>query len=176
MIVLQIRAANPNDYICVRDFYYDLIDRMEDAEFKPGWERDIYPTQEFLVQSIRNGELFVAEVDDRIVSCMVVNHKYNAGYKDISWSIEATDSELLVIHALGVHPMYSGKGIAKQMVQHVIDTARKNQIRTIRLDVLEGNVPAEKAYSKMGFAYRGTIKMFYEDTGWTNFKLFEVLL
>lgn len=174
--MLQIRVANPNDYLCVRDFYYDLINLMEDAEFKPGWERDVYPSQEFLIQSIRNGELFVGEADGRIVSCMVVNHEYNAGYRDIPWSIDAKDSELLVIHALGVHPAYSGRGIAKQMVQYVIDIARKDQIRTIRLDVLEGNVPAERAYSKMGFTHRGTIRMFYEDTGWTNFKLFEVLL
>lgn len=174
--MVTIRAADMADYPCVRDFYYDLIDRMEDAEFKPGWERDIYPTQEFLIQSIRNGELFIGEADNRIISCMVVNHEYNAGYKDIPWSITVEDSELLVIHALGVHPMHSGKGIAKQMVRSVIDAARKDQIRTIRLDVLEGNIPAEKAYTKMGFAYRGTIQMFYEDTGWTNFRLFEVLL
>lgn len=174
--MLQFRAANQEDYIHVRDFYYSLIDEMADAAYKPGWEKDVYPTQEFLMESISRGELYIGELDGRIASCMVVNHAYNDGYKSVSWSVEAKDSELFVIHALGVHPLFSGKGIAKQMVQKVIEKAGRNGIKAIRLDVLEGNIPAEKAYTKLGFVYRGTIQMFYEDTGWTNFRLFEFVL
>lgn len=62
------------------------------------------------------------------------------------------------------------------MVQQVIKIACENNIKTIRLDVLEGNIPAEKTYTKMGFMYLDTIQMFYEDTGWTNYKLFEFIV
>lgn len=62
------------------------------------------------------------------------------------------------------------------MVKKVIDTARENNVKTIRLDVLEGNIPAEKVYRKMGFRYVDTIPMFYEDTGWTDFRLFEYII
>lgn len=174
--MLQIKMATEKDYALVRDFYYDLTDAMEDAPFKPGWKKDIYPTQEFLTTSIRNGELFIGKLDGTIVSCMVVNHLYNEGYKEIQWSIEATDAEILVIHALGVHPNYAGRGIAKQMVQAVFDMAREQNIKTIRLDVLGGNLPAEKVYTKMGFVYRDTLRMFYEDTGWTEYMLYEYLV
>lgn len=174
--MIQIRVANNNDYISVRDFYYSLIEAMENAEYKPGWERDIYPAQEFLIKSIESNELYIGETDGKIASCMVVNHEYNDGYKDIKWFVEAKDTELFVIHALGVHPMFSGKGIAKQMVQKVIEIAHENNIKTIRLDVLEGNIPAERAYTKMGFMYLDTIRMFYEDTGWTNYKMFEFIV
>lgn len=81
-----------------------------------------------------------------------------------------------MIHALGVHPAYANHVIAKQMVKKVIDTARENNVKTIRLDVLEGNIPAEKVYRKMGFRYVDTIPMFYEDTGWTDFRLFEYII
>lgn len=174
--MLKIRTANNEDYICVRDFYYSLIDSLKDAEYTPGWKRDIYPTQEFLIRSINSNELYIAEMDESIVACMAVNHEYNDGYKDIQWSVDAKDSELLVIHALGVHPLHSGKGIAKQMVRRVIDMARENNIKTIRLDVLEGNLPAEKAYTKIGFRYCDTVSMFYEDTGWTDYKVFEYIV
>ena len=174
--MLQIRTADSNDYNNVRDFYYSLIDAMEDAEYKPGWERDIYPTQEFLISSIVSNELYIGEIDRQIASCMIVNHDYNDGYKDILWSVEAKDSELFVIHALGVHPMFSGKGLAKEMVRKVIKIAHENNIKTIRIDVLEGNIPAEKTYTKMGFIYLDTLQMFYEDTGWTNYKLFEFII
>lgn len=174
--MLKIRSANDEDYIRVRDFYYSLIDAMGDSEYKPGWERDIYPTQEFLIRSISKSELYLAEIDEDIAACMVVNHECNEGYDAVKWSVDANASELLVIHALGVHPVYSGKGIAKQMVQKAIDIASGSKIKTIRLDVLGGNMPAERAYTKMGFVYCDTIKMFYEDTGWTDFKLFEYIV
>lgn len=174
--MLHIRTANSDDYNNVRAFYYSLIDAMKDAAYKPGWEKDIYPSQEFLKRSIESNELYIGELDEQVISCMVVNHEYNDGYKDIYWSVEAKDSELFVIHALGVDSMFSGKGIAKQMVQQVIKMAQENHIKTIRLDVLEGNIPAEKAYTKMGFTYLDTIQMFYEDTGWTNYKLFEFIV
>lgn len=174
--MLQIRTAARDDYARVRNFYYSLTDAMRDAVYPPGWEKDIYPTQEFLIQSIRNGELYIGGIGRETASCMVVNHAYNAGYKAVRWSIDAADTELLVIHALGVHPAYSGRGIAKQMVRHVIETARRSPVKTIRLDVLAGNVPAEQAYTKLGFVCLDTIPMYYADTGWTRYRLFEYLL
>ena len=66
--MLQIRVAGKEDYSNVRDFYYLLIDAMEDAEYTPGWEKDIYPTQEFLMKSIENSELYVGEIDGHMVT------------------------------------------------------------------------------------------------------------
>ena len=173
---LRIRRANPKEYEKVRDFYYLLIDAMEGAAFSPGWERDVYPAQEFLRSSLEKGELYVEEVDGQMAASMVVNHAYNEGYREAAWSFNAADSELLVVHALGVHPQFSRRGIAGRMARHVIAMAAQNGIKTVRLDVLEGNLPAEKAYTKVGFRYVETARMFYEDTGWTNYKLYEYIV
>lgn len=175
-MMTELRIAGRDDYERVRDFYYELTDALADARFTPGWEKDVYPTQEFLIRSIENQELYIGETDGRMVACMVVNHAYNDGYREVSWSVEAEDTELLVIHALGVHPSFSGRGIAKQMVLQVIEMARRDRMKTIRLDVLDGNLPAESAYTKVGFQYLDTIRMFYEDTGWTDYKLFEYVV
>ncbi len=43
-------------------------------------------------------------------------------------------------------------------------------------DVLGGNVPAERLYTGQGFARCGTVRMFYADTGWTDYGLYEYLL
>lgn len=173
---LKIRVADEMDYENIINLYYDITDALKNATYSPGWERDIYPTQEFLRNSIKSDELYLGELDGQIVTSMVVNHEYNEGYKKVKWSIEVLDSELLVIHALGVHPDYSGRGIAKQMVLKVIEMARQNHIKAVRLDVLEGNLPAEKAYTKLGFKYLDTIQMFYEDTGWTNYMAYEYII
>ena len=81
-----------------------------------------------------------------------------------------------MIHTLGVRRKFSGRGLAKQLVQEVIDMAENSGIRAIRLDVLKGNLPAEKVYLKMGFRYVDTLPMYYEDTGITDYKAFERLI
>lgn len=43
---------------------------MENAEFKPGWEKDVYPTQDFLKKSIICNELYMGEMDGRIIKCL----------------------------------------------------------------------------------------------------------
>ena len=176
MTMLQIRTAGVCDFDAVKEFYYSLIEQFDQMEYSPGWKKGIYPTEEFLMKSIKNSELCIGEIDGQIITCMAVNHEYNEGYKKVVWSVDAADNELLVIHILGVLPVYSGKGVAKQMVQKVIEMARDNKIKTIRLDVLEGNIPAEKAYIKMGFKYLDTVQMYYEDTGRTGFRLFEFIV
>ena len=107
---------------------------------------------------------------------MVLNHEYNESYKNYQWHTNVDDSELLIIHALGVHSDFNGKGYAKAMVQKAIDIAKETGMKAIRLDVLRGNIPAEKLYQRFGFQYMATLQMYYEDTGWTEFKLYEYVL
>ena len=48
--------------------------------------------------------------------------------------------------------------------------------QALRLDVLGTNLPAQKLYTAMGFQYRTTLKLFYEDTGTTDYLLYELVL
>lgn len=174
--MLDIKIAEKDDFQRVRNFYSTLIDNIGDYNFSFGWKKDIYPSQEFLLDSINNYELYYGELENQIISSMIVNNKYNKEYNDVKWLTDASDDELLVIHTLGVDPRFAGKGFAKEMVHSVIDMGRKKGLKSIRLDVLEGNTPAEKSYTKIGFQYRSTMQMYYEDTGYTNYRLFEYIL
>ena len=73
-------------------------------------------------------------------------------------------------------PDYQRRGLAKIMVQEAIRTAKSQEQVAVRLDVLNGNAPALGLYESCGFEYRGTVKMFYEDTGWTDYLLYELVL
>lgn len=170
-----IRKAKPDEYEAVRDFYHLLIDEIANLPYGAGWKKDIYPSREMLRGAIDAGELYVAD-GGRIIGAMVVNHECNEGYREFDWPTKAEDSEVLLIHALGVRPAYSGKGVAKDMVRLVIDKGRSEGMKAIRLDVLKGNLPAEKLYSGLGFRYLHTLNMFYEDTGWTDYELYEYTL
>ncbi len=148
---MEIIKAKEDQYEAVRDFYYSMIDAMVFEPFSVGWKKDIYPDPEFMEGSIRNGEMYLAVEDGGIVGAMVVNHECNDGYEAVRWQIEAEKAEVVLIHALGIHPRYFRRGFGRAMVQKVIDLARESGMRAIRLDVLDGNYPAEKLYKGFGF-------------------------
>lgn len=165
-----------DSYTSVREFYHSLITAMRGARYFPGWEIDIYPSPEFLRESIASGELYVGELDGQIAACMVVNQKCNDGYDKIRWTANLNRDEYMVIHALGVHPDFVGHGLAKKMVQAAISVAKGAGMKAIRLDVLSGNLPAEKLYEGQSFKKLQTVPMYYEDTGWTNYGGYELVL
>lgn len=45
--------------------------------------------------------------------------------------------------------------------------------KAVRLDVLVGNIPAKRLYESCGFEYRDKVTLFYEDTGVTDFEIYE---
>ena len=173
---MEIRQAKISELNDVMQYYYDITDDMKGSEFKPGWEKDVYPTREAVQNAIQNDELFIAVIDKTVVASMILNHECTDGYETASWNISATPEEIISIHALGVSVKQQGKGISKQMVQKAIDYCMSQNIKAIRLDVLGGNIPASKLYESMGFKYIETLKLFYEDTGLTDFLLYELVL
>ena len=171
--MLTFRKAEKTEFDRVRLFYYSVIDSIADAEYKPMWEKDIYPTREFLRGAIDRGELWLAFYGEEIAGAMILNHSCNDGYQGIQWLVEAEPEEILVIHTLGVHGRFAGKGMGKEMVREALSLAKEAGMKTVRLDVLAGNLPAEKLYPSVGFQYITTVKMYYEDTDWMDFELFE---
>lgn len=168
-----IRIADRSEYPGIRSLYHSMIDGMQGAKYSPAWKKGIYPSDDYLMESLQNGELFVCEYENAYAAAMIVNHQSNEGYNKIKWATEAEPDEVTVIHTLGVLPAFQGKGIAGAMVRKVIGLAESGKQKAVRLDVLGKNVPAERLYVKHGFRYIDTVEMFYEDTGWTDFKLYE---
>lgn len=171
---MEIQRAEAGKFEEIRSFYHALIDGMRDAEYKPGWEKGVYPADDDLRSALEEGCLYTGRLEDNaIAAAMIVNSVSNDGYRQAEWPTPAADNETAVIHALGVMPCHGGKGLAKQMVHYAIDLARQSGKKVVRLDVLSGNLPAERAYVGVGFRYVQTVSMFYEDTGWADFLLYE---
>ena len=172
----MILQANNADYDAVRAFYHSVIDAQDPDAPYIGWKKDIYPAPEFLRESIGRGELYIRLDHGSIAAAMVLNRLCNEGYARFPWPVELAPDEIFVIHALGVHPGLLRRGHAKAMVQKALGLAGAAGAGAIRLDVLEGNTPAEKLYEGLGFQRRGELKLYYEDTGWKTFRLYERLL
>lgn len=172
----MIRKALTNEYEKVLNFYDRLIDDMQGREYHPKWQKGIYPAPAELKSALENSELFIFEEAHEVIAAMRLNHEAADGYEKASWAVDAAKEEVTVIHMLGVAAPHQGKGIAKQMVRFVIEKAQSEKQKAVRLDVLLGNLPANRLYESMGFAYREKITLFYEDTGMTDFELYEYTL
>ena len=166
-----VRRACPEEFERVMEFYDRLTDEMEGAQYHPGWEKGVYPDPEFIRESMEEGELFVLEKDGGIAGAMVINHQGTDGYEQAAWKVSAAPEETAVLHALGVLPAYQGQGLAKRLVRAAGRIAVENGCRAVRLDVLEGNLPAKKLYESVEFQYIERMELFYEDTGLAGFCL-----
>lgn len=173
---MQIRKAEKNEFDAVRAFYHSMIDAMAGTPFHPKWQKDIYPSKEDLKTAIDEQSMYIGMLGERIAAAMVFNHKCNEEYNEVPWPLVLTREEFAVIHMLGVHNDFAGQGYAKNMVRYAIALGREKGLKAIRLDVLKGNIPAEHLYESMGFQYIDTVRLFYEDTGRVEFKLYELAL
>lgn len=173
---MEIVKAEPTSYLEVRDFYNSLIDEMNAAGLIITWVKDVYPSLEFLKTSAERGELYLCLEDGEIAAAMVLSHECGDAYRKAPWPTEASESEVTIIHALGVHPKFGGKGIGAKMVEEAIGLAKADGKKVIRLDVLEGNKPARRIYVNCGFESICNVQMYYENTGLADFELFELAL
>ena len=106
---------------------------------------------------------------------MAFNHECNEeGYSQVKWQTKAEKREVFIIHMLATHPSRGQSGVAGIMVRFAIDQARAQNAKAIRLDVLKGNIPANKLYEAAGFQKLQTVTLYYPDTGYTDFELYEL--
>lgn len=71
------QKAHSNDFDRIKNVYWDLIDEIQDQNDVIGWKKGIYPTEEFLQESLLRGELFTLEEDGQLYACTVLNSESN---------------------------------------------------------------------------------------------------
>lgn len=66
---------------------------------------------------------------------------------------------------IAVHPLWRGHGLATVLLTTLIDLARKSDLKWMSLEVREGNEPARRLYSRLGFEQVGLRRGYYADNG-----------
>lgn len=171
---MKLRKAEKEEFEAIRAFYWKVIDLMAGRAI--GWIKGVYPADDFISGSLEKGELYVLDSEDGYIASVIVNSLTNEGYAGITWQVDCADDEVLIPHALAVLPTLHGRGLGKIVVDDIIEMARESGKKAVRLDVLAGNPAAEHLYTGKGFKYITSKTMFYEDTGWAEFRMFELAL
>jgi len=75
-----------------------------------------------------------------------------------------------------VHPDFLKCGVGKSLIDFSVEHSIKSNVKSIRLDVYQKNIPAIKLYEKCGFKYVDTVDLGLRNYGLDWFKLYERLL
>ena len=117
------RKAAKEEFYKIRSLYWNLIDQEKDDPSFPHWKKEIHPSDEMIQNSIDREELYVLADGDEIAACVIANDEKVDGYADALWQIDS--DEVIVLHVLAVHPNHRGKGLARKLVENVIEQERK---------------------------------------------------
>lgn len=173
---LTIRPATPDDLDATLAFYYQLIDDLDGKKESPRWEKDVWPSRPMLEEDIAAGSLHIALLDGEVVGGMVLDHARPDGYDTAPWNVPAGEGEAMVAHLVAVSARHQGKGIGTTLMRAAADICRDAGARALRLDVIDGNAPAARLYERVGFQHISHVQLYYEDTGWDDFDLYELEL
>ena len=169
---MQKRTARRTDYEKLYDFYRRVTEQQASDTYGPDWHLGIYPSAQDLKDHIANKEFYIGLIDEEIAAAGVLTGGEDPIYAKANWPIRHDDEQITVLHLFAVDPKQRGKGCSGEMLKYLITKARKKGFKAIHLDVVEGNLPAEKLYRKHGFEYTQTIEVCYEDTGLIRVDLF----
>jgi ribosomal protein S18 acetylase RimI-like enzyme len=114
-----------------------------------------YPSLEKLQNDIQQDELYVYEIETRIIAIMVLTQKMDPVYQDIKWFTETGKN--LYIHRLATHPNFWGKGYAREMMDFAEEFAKNRGFISIRLDTFSKNLRNQKFYQNRGYKRLGDV-------------------
>ena len=173
--MINLTKAQPNEAERILQFYRNVIESFEGSEFRPKWSR-LYPDLEYIKSCIKNEELYVYTKSDHIIACVVLNSRFPPEYDDIIWSVNAQPHEVTSIHTFAVDSSFAGKGIGKKIFNKIKETTIENKKNALRLDIIDGNIGAQKVFERFGFEHVDTVEVFHETVGLEKFHLYELVL
>ncbi len=173
-IVFELGQAD--DFDELEQLYNDLNDHLAEGVNYPGWKKGIYPVRQNAIDGVKHGNLYVAKHSNKIVGSIILSHEPEPAYYNAEWGFKSDYSDVFEVYTFVVHPKFLKCGVGKALMDFAIEHSIKSQVKSIRLDVYEGNIPAIKLYEKCGFKYIDTVDLGLGNYGLNWFRLYEKLL
>jgi len=171
-----IELGKENDIDELENLYNTINDYLAAGVNYPGWIKDIYPIRQNAIDGIKSNNLYVAKQNGEIIGSIILNHEPETAYYNVKWKIESDYSNIIVIHTFVIHPAFMKLGIGKALMDFANEYSIQSNIKSIRLDVYEKNVPAINLYEKCGFQYINIVDLGLGNHGLNWFKLYEKIL
>lgn len=171
-----MEKANREDYEKITSFYRYVSDNTKDMETFGRWDYGKHPTDEMIKNYIDGGYMYYQEADGKISFAVAVTSFQGEDYHPVKWQVETSDDQVAVVHILCTNPDLQGQGLGKQVMKEIVEQAKADGMKAVRLDALSCNKPAHKLYEGLGFVKCGVQNWYAENTGWIDFYLYEYVL
>jgi ribosomal protein S18 acetylase RimI-like enzyme len=171
-----IELGKESDIDELEQLYNYTNDYLASTINYPGWLKGVYPVRQNAINGVQHNILYVAKSGGKIIGTVILSHEQEPVYHKVKWKIDVEEANILVIYTFVVHPDFLKIGVGKTLLDFASELGKREQIKTIRLDVYEKNLPAIKLYEKCGFEYIDTVDLGYSEYGLDWFKLYEKLI
>lgn len=169
----NFRKAGTDDICAIERIYDHTHDAEEAGNTTTGWQRGIYPTVKTAEASLDRGDMYVAEIDGKVVATGIINQEQVDVYADCDWKYKAPDDKVCVLHTLAVDPDTRGLGLGKKFVQFYEDLAREQGCEVLRIDTNERNTAARAMYKKLGYEETDIVPTVFNGIKGVNLVLME---
>ena len=173
---MNLLKARIDDLNAVMNLYNEIIDQTENIDVYARWKKGLHPTEKMIREYIEMNALYILKDNNNLIGAMAVTSDDDTQYQTIEWKVSAKENEVAVLHILGVHPSYQKKGIGDRLIDEALRIAKDTKKKALRLNALASNTPAQKLYVKKRFVYCGTLNLYAENTGYTDFLFYEYSL
>lgn len=161
----SFRKAEPKDLDQIWDVLQAAIKRRKE-EGSNQWQ-DGYPNPEVVKADIRKESGYVLTDGETVAGYCAILINDEPEYANLrgEW---LTEGDFVLYHRVAVAEKYLGQGLAQQMLKHVEDFARANNISSVKADTNFDNAGMLRIFEKQGYAYcgevtfRGTPRMAFE--------------
>lgn len=170
---MELYVGKMNEQAELEAFYENVIQNTKEREKYCRWKLGSYPTNQDIQNYLEGSCMYIARENGEIKGAVAITEGQSEDYRKIDWRYEVQDSEIQVLHMLAVDPGMHGNGYGRSLISQTIMLAKEKNMKVIRLDALESNLPARHLYESLEFEMRGMQKLYADNTGWTNFVFYE---
>ncbi len=148
------RKASVQDADAIWNILKDAIQRRKE-DGSNQWQ-DGYPNLDVVHLDINKGIGYVLLEADEVVGYTAILINDEPAYADIDgkW---IHDGDFVVYHRVAISQHHLGKGLAKQLLSHIEEFAKQNQIGSIRADTNFDNAGMLSLFEKLGYQYCGEV-------------------
>ena len=143
----MIRKALGNDIEAILNMTRSCAKQLIDLEIFQ-WS-DAYPDRLSFENDVSRGELFVYELNEKIIGCVTITTLVDKEYVPVKW-LTSNDNNIY-IHRLAVLPEFQGKGYARKLMDFAEDRARIEKRTSVRLDTFSRNLRNQRFYELRGY-------------------------
>jgi GNAT superfamily N-acetyltransferase len=153
----MIRQARCEDVEQIMEIIRDAKELLKSRGIKQ-WLTPGYPGRDLILEDIRKGYLYVAEVDGTLAGMACLLREPDENYEQIFEGRWLNAEPYFSIHRVAVKKEFYGRGIAKALFRHLEDCAREAGIANLRVDTsLENqamhNLLQSNNYQRCGIIY-----------------------